>query len=276
MEGILAGLFVVEFGGGHVESQEDFLAELITGGLDGGGDGLEGGFIRSNLGRETAFVADGGRETLSLQHFLESVEDFRAHAERFAKRLSSLWDDHEFLDVDGGIRVGTTVHDVHQRNRQHLGVWTADVSIKRLAQRISRSACDGHRDAQDGIRAELALVLGAIEFDHGLVDGELVLRVYAREHGSNFFIHIGDGLQDALAIVTLLRVDTLREGLGAHVAIAKFMGLISAGRGTRRHGGAAEGATSETDVDFDGRVAAGIENLAGGDIGDIGAAHDGK
>ncbi len=104
----------------------------------------------------------------------------------------------------------------------------------------------------------------------------MVLSIYAGEHGGDFFVHIGDGLKDALAIVTLLWVDALREGLGAHVTIAKFVGLVSAGRGARRHGGATKRATSETDVDFDGGIAAGIENLAGGDVGDIGAAHDGN
>ena len=54
------------------------------------------------------------------------------------------------------------------------------------------------------------------------------------------------------------------------------MGFVGAGRGAGRDGRAAADAGGEDDIDFDGGVAAGVEDLAGFDIDDLGAAHDGK
>ena len=96
------------------------------------------------------------------------------------------------------------------------------------------------------------------------------------EEGGDFFIHVLDGLEDALTVVALLRVDTLGERLRAHVAVAEFVGFIGAGRGARRDSRATADASGEDDIDFDGGVAAGVEDLAGFDINDLGAAHDGK
>ena len=49
-------------------------------------------------------------------------------------------------------------------------------------------------------------------------------------------------------------------------AVAQLDRLVHAGRGARRHGGAAEGARLELDVDLDRRVAARVEDLAGVDV----------
>ena len=60
-----------------------------------------------------------------------------------------------------------------------------------------------------------------------------------------------DGLEHALAEVALL------------VAVAQFDGLVLAGAGPARDRGPAAGAAVEQHVDFDRRVAAAVENLAG-------------
>ena len=49
------------------------------------------------------------------------------------------------------------------------------------------------------------------------------------------------------------------------VAVAQFDGLVGAGAGAARHGGAADGAVAENHVDLDGRVAAAVEDFAGVD-----------
>jgi hypothetical protein len=48
---------------------------------------------------------------------------------------------------------------------------------------------------------------------------------------------------------------------------------VFAGGGTGRNGGAADDAVGELDVDFNGRIAAGIDDFAGGDGTDRGIAH---
>src|SRR3546814_763798 len=65
-----------------------------------------------------------------------------------------------------------------------------------------------------------------------------------------------DRLQHALAAIALL------------VAVAQLDRLVGAGRGAGGHGGAAEGAALQSDVDLDGRIAPGVQDLPGLNIDD--------
>ena len=56
----------------------------------------------------------------------------------------------------------------------------------------------------------------------------------------------------------------------ARAAVAQLDRLMRAGGGAGGHGGAAHGAVFEHDVDFDGRIAAAVENLAADDVDDGG------
>ena len=67
-------------------------------------------------------------------------------------------------------------------------------------------------------------------------------------------VDILDREQDALAVVTAL------------VAVAQLAGFVHAGRRAGRHGRAADGAVVERDLDLDGRIAAGVEDLARHDV----------
>ena len=70
--------------------------------------------------------------------------------------------------------------------------------------------------------------------------------------------HRVDGLLDALADVALL------------VAVAALDGLERAGGGAGGNGRAGDGAVVEGDLDLDGGVAAGVEDLPGADCFDAG------
>src|SRR3546814_15431837 len=52
------------------------------------------------------------------------------------------------------------------------------------------------------------------------------------------------------------------------VAVAQLDRLVGAGRGAGGHGGAAEGAALQSDVDLDGRIAPGVQDLPGLNIDD--------
>ena len=116
----------------------------------------------------------------------------------------------------------------------------------------------GQRDAEDGVGAELALVLGAVGGDQGGSSADLVGRVAADDGLGQRGVDVGDGLDHALAEVARL------------VAVAQLDGLVGAGAGARGDGGAAEGAVGQDHIDLDGGVAAAVEDLAGVDGGDRG------
>ena len=65
-----------------------------------------------------------------------------------------------------------------------------------------------------------------------------------------------DGLGHALAEIAFL------------VAVAQFPGLVLAGGSPAGHGGAAVVAAFEVDLDFNGGIAARIQDFQGADVGD--------
>ena len=124
--------------------------------------------------------------------------------------------------------------------------------------RRGRGLGDRQRDAEDGIGAEPRLVGRAVERDHRLVDLDLRLRIHAADGVENLAVDRVDRLAHALAEIALL------------VAVAQLDRLVRAGRGARRHRGAAERAVLQHDVDLDGRIAAAVEDFAADDVDDGG------
>ena len=139
------------------------------------------------------------------------------------------------------------VEHVHHRHRQRLGVAAADVVIQALAgrQRAGLRAREGH--AENSIGAETGLVRGAVQLDEQLVDGGLVEDVHALQRLSDLDVDVLNCLEHALAEVTAL------------IAVAQLASLVDTGR----NGSAANGAVVERDLDFHGRIAAGVQNLSG-------------
>jgi hypothetical protein len=208
-------------------------------------------------GAKAALIAHGGAETELLEHALEGVEDLGPGAQRLREAGRALRDDHELLDIDGGVRMRAAVHDVHHGHRQDLGVGAADVAEEGEVEFVGRGV--GHRQghAQDGVGAQLGLGLGAVQLDHLAVDARLVEDVGADQGAADGAIDVGHRLLHALAEVALL------------VAVAQFDGLVLAGGGARGDGRAALRAGGQLHIDFYGRVAAGIENFAAQDVDDL-------
>ena len=154
---------VVEFRGGDIEGDEDFLAELVAGFLHRRGDGLERIVGALEVRREAAFVADRGREAAAFEHALERVENLAAGAERFGKGRHAFRHDHELLEIDRRIGVRAAVDDVHHRHREHLGVRSAEIFEERNAELRGGRLRVGERDGEDGVGAELGFVRRAVE-----------------------------------------------------------------------------------------------------------------
>ncbi len=70
------------------------------------------------------------------------MERFRAHAERLLEALRANRANHELLERDRGVRVRTTVDDVHHRHRQHERIAATNVAIERHTKLIRRRLRD--------------------------------------------------------------------------------------------------------------------------------------
>ena len=132
----------------------------------------------------------------------------------------------------------------------------SQVLVEGHVQVVGRGAGDGHGNAEDSVGAELAFVLGSVQFDHGAVDVDLLEGVEALDLCCDDVVDILDGFLDALAHIA------------AFVAVAEFDGFVFAGGCSGGNRGAAEGSVLKNDVYFNSRVAAGIEDLARFDVFD--------
>ena len=188
------------------------------------------------------------------------MKDFRAHAQRVGEGLRADRHDHEFLEIDRIVGVHAAVDDVHHRHGQQPRIRAADIAVERQAVRLGRGLGDGKRDAEDGVGAEPALVLRAVELDQRLVDLDLVLRLHAADRVEDLAVHGLERLLHALAEVARL------------VAVAQLDRLVRAGRGAGGNGGAAERAVLQRHIDLDGRIAAAVEDFAADDVDDGGHA----
>ena len=88
------------------------------------------------------------------------------------------------------------------------------------------------------------LVRRAIQFDHDVVDLDLVFGIHAAKRFKDFRIDGLDSLFDALAMIAL-------------AAVAQFDCLVSAGRGARGTA-ARRAAVFEIDIDFSGGIATAV------------------
>src|SRR5215472_12440341 len=124
---------------------------------------------------------------------------------------------------------------------------------------ITGSCCRGESCAEDGVRAQPALVVGAVELDHARIEPCLFSLVRAHVGALQHRVHVLDRLQHSLAAVAAL------------VAVAQLHRLAGTGGGARGYGRTADRARIEQHVDLDRGVAARIQNLAARDVRD--AAH---
>ena len=174
------------------------------------------------------------------------MERLGTHAQRFGEALGAHGQDHEFLDVQGVVRVFAAVHDVHHGNGQDLRVDAAQILIQGQAQAIRGRVGSRHGNAQDGVRAELTLVFGAVQFEQHSVQTGLVHHVHADDRGSDDIVDVVDSLLDALAAVALL------------VAVAQFHRFVNAGAGAGRNDRSAHGVVVQPEFDFYGRIASAV------------------
>jgi hypothetical protein len=182
-----------------------------------------------------------------------------APAQRLAEARGTDRREHELLHVDVGVGVRAAVEDVHERHRQHVGVRTAHVAVQRELGFVGRGLGRRQRHAQDRVGTEATLAVGAVEGHQLVVEEPLVGGVEADHCVGDLGVDVFHGLAHALAAVAV-------------AAVAQLVRLVGAGAGAARHDGAPARAAEQLDVDLDGRVPSGIEDLAAHDLHD--RAHD--
>ena len=260
----LPGQFIaavlVEFAGRGIQRHDHVVARFIAGDFNRFHNKIKrfSGTIQARC--EAAFVAHIGAVAGVRQRLFERMENFRAAAHGVRKRVRADRHNHEFLDINGIVGMGAAVDDIHHRHRQQMRVGAADKTVQRLFGVVRRGPGGSQANAQDGIGAEPAFIFGAVQFDHGVVDQELVFGIHARQRVEQLTVDRVTGFQYALAAIARL------------IAVAQFDRFVGAGGGARRHRGTAKSAVFQHHINLDGGVAAAVEDFAGENVGNGG--HD--
>ena len=111
-------------------------------------------------------------------------------------------------------------------------------------------------NGQNGIGAQFALRLGAVEVEHDAIDRELIQGVHPFQFREDLFRHVLDRLGYAFAQVTFL------------VTVAQLECFVLAGARSGRNRGAPHRAPGQDDIDFHSWVPTRIEDLARFDLRD--------
>ena len=153
-----AGARLDQLGRRGIEGDRDVLAGAVAGLLDGAEDDLDGGLVRGERRGEAAFVALPGGEPVVVEDRAQRSEDLGPGAQGLAVGRHPDGHDHELLEVGRVLGVLAAVEDVEHRDRQRPRPRPADVAVERQVVGGRRRVGAGQRDAEDGVRAQAALV----------------------------------------------------------------------------------------------------------------------
>eukprot|EP00906_Rhabdomonas_costata_P038696 RCo054716 len=162
-----------------------------------------------------------------LDQRLQRVVHLRAHPQPLRELRRPQRDQEELLRGEEVARMHPAVDHIEARHRHHH-LRAPGHPVEELVQGLplgrGASATRRHRDPQDGVGAQLGLVRGPVQRQHGLVQGADVGAVHAHHLGPQHRVDVGHGLLHALAQVP-------------RPAVAQLARLVLPRGGPRGHGG---------------------------------------
>ncbi len=105
--------------------------------------------------------------------------DFRPHAESLGIGFRSHRYDHELLEIQRIFRMSAAVYHIHHRKGKALCIAAAQITVKRHFQRFCRRFRAREGDSQNGVGAQVSLVVRPIQFGHHAVQFALLKHVFA-------------------------------------------------------------------------------------------------
>ncbi len=254
---------VEQLRGGQVHGDGNILARGVADALQGLHDELEGLFVRFDRRGVASLVADRRGPASFTNDLAEFVEGLGGPARRLGKRRRPDRHDHVLLEIRRTDRMLAPVEDVDQRDRHGIrivGGFAKDVAhvlVELAAARDGPGPQTGDGNGQDGVGAQVGLVLGAVKLQHLLVDAALVGHLVADQGRRDDAVDIADRFEHAFALIALLLV------------VSQLDGFVLARRGPGRDHGRDSGEAIEIHGGFDGWIAARVQQLLGCDLEDV-------
>ena len=143
---------------------------------------------------------------LGADDLLEGVVGLGTNLHGLREAGGASGEEHELLERELVAGVRATVNDVERRagegeRRLHAGK-VSKVLVEGDALLRGTGLSDGDGDTEDGVRAELALVGGAVKLDQEIVDLLLLGdgKAGLDELGRNDVVDVGNGLEDTFKL----------------------------------------------------------------------------
>lgn len=245
----------VELRGSHIHADLDLAGVASLG--DGVADQAQGLLVRLNVGGEATLIAhSGGIQTeLGLDNVLQMMVHLGAHLHGLGKAGGTGGQDHELLHGQLVAGVAAAVDHVeggHGQDDLLVASQIGDVFVQWHVLLGGTGLADGQGHTQDGVGAELALVLGAVQLQHEVIDGSLVhhIQIGLDQLGAQGVVDMTHSLQHGLAMVVGL------------VVVAQLQSFVDTGGGAGGHG-SAEQSQFGGQIDLHGGVSTGVVDLTG-------------
>ena len=149
------------------------------------------------------------------------MEDLSAPAQALLKGRCAHGHDHELLGVHGVGGVCAAVQDVHHGDGQAVAVHAAEEAVEGHIQRSGSSAAGSDGNGQNGVCAQLGLVLGAVGVDHSLVDGVDVGSIHADDGISDDGVDVLHGAQPRATVPSARVISASTVGLPRESRISR-------------------------------------------------------
>ena len=191
---------------GGIHSNHHINTRLIAGSFNGREHNLYRLHITLNVGSEATLISYIGTVSFFLEHTFEVVKNLNPHAETFRKSVCPHRHNHELLKINAIIGMRPPVQDVHHRDRHHMCIDSAQITVQRLTDGSCGSLSNRQTDPQDGIGTQSALVLCAVALQHERIDVTLIKHAVADELIIEYIFYILAGLQHPFTKIALLIV----------------------------------------------------------------------
>src|SRR4030042_2378064 len=107
------------------------------------------------------------------------MEHFSTHSQTFLERRGTHRPDHEFLESDRGVRMRTSVDNIHHRYRKGNGICASNIAEKRQGVKLCSCFCSSQRYPQYCIGSKITFCLRTVQVDHFLIDTGLVRDIHS-------------------------------------------------------------------------------------------------
>src|SRR5690606_33140402 len=167
----------------------------ITRFLNGLEHDLDRFLIGFDIGCKSSLVSYVGRITFGLKNRLEVMEYLGPHAKSITEGICPDRHNHKFLKIDAVVRVGSSIENIHHGHGQNMRVGPTYIPVQRHTKFIGSGFGSGQRNTQDSVGSQPGFIVGAIEFDHQIIEITLVTDFGTDQSSGDYFIDVVNGIE---------------------------------------------------------------------------------